>query len=489
MAVKPVKLFDRNGRIIESNRLFVAAKQQWNRDKRPNLGIDFHSNLSGYGFKELLSAGRWIYSNIAPVANAIDLRAELTVGDAFQSQFYGQDKAWGKTAENWLYEWHKVCSVQGASYNFPTLLKLYLKSACVDGDVGVLLTETAEGYPQIQTIAAHRIGNPKDATSQWINGVLVDGSLRPLAYQITDGDTDVARVEAGDMHLFFLPRYPDQVRGVGNLASSIHDHDDLRKIVDFLKLGMLKSSSIIIHETNESGMQDVSNEFSSALPQSGETNETATVFTQSIDGGTVMTSRAGTGSKVEFPHDQRPSAEFQQMFDRIHRSALAAIGWPLEFYQPGSIGGASLRFQMELVQTSIRKQQAFAKRIASTIDSWAVAKAIKAGMLPPSNEWWMWDHQPPAAPTADKGWDAEIRRQNFLAGVLPFEEWCYQEGRWPEEVMQSNREHATAILADAKALADKYGVSIEYAANMLQQRGTSGVSISQSSSSAESVSL
>jgi hypothetical protein len=101
----------------------------------------------------------------------------------------------------------------------------------------------------------------------------------------------------------------------------------------------------------------------------------------------------------------------------------------------------------------------------------------------------MWDHQPPAAPTADKGWDAQIRRESFLAGVLPFDEWCYQEGRWPEDVKSANNRHALDILTEAKALADRFGVSIEYAANMLQQRGTSGVSISQSTSSAESVAL
>ena len=148
-----------------------------------------------------------------------------------------------------------------------------------------------------------------------------------------------------------------------------------------------------------------------------------------------------------------------------------SVGWPVELtYDASKIGGASLRMVMEVAQRTIAEYQAIAQKMATRIDAWRIAKAIKEGELPENPEWWKIAHQTPEQMTADKGYSSQVDREEYKLGFVTLKDIAARRGKWWEEERAQLESEADDLLTRATALAKRHGISIEAALSLLQQR-------------------
>lgn len=413
---------------------------------------DTNKLLPQGSWRTMTAFARALYSTLGEVRGPILEKANLSVGDGWIPQFTGTDTAWGRKAEVWLWEWMKIADVRGSPYDFHTDLRLASVALDRDGDIGVLLTENADGYPLIKLFAGHRIGSRTDgkveagpyAGLQIFNGVIFNAEGRTVAYRLLgDSEGDDRDVSARDLCLTFDPDWCDQARGISALYHAITALQDRQDIDDYTLQGIKAAATRALVEENESGESDSG---------SGRTNLTADASglqVQDLLGGTIQYFKAGTGSKLSVVDDKRPSTENQAFKESLLRAAYQGLEWPYEFTRDAKeIGGANVRVVVSKINRTVKKRQAILRKLATRIAGYALSKGIKNKALPPSKEWWMWDWQMPAALTADAGRDSQAARENYKMGMGTLRDYFGSQGQWWEEQLDQR-------IAEAKAIKEK----------------------------------
>lgn len=495
-AAKPVKL-NGNAKPIYggNNTLIVSATQTEDRKRVLPHDRDIHRLVSNYGRKTLMSLGRWMFWNIPEIKGAILEQANLATS-TFIPQYTGRNKSWGIKAEAWLREWHKIMDVGGWPFDYESYVKFLVVKPLVDGDMATLLTETETGYPQIQTIPAHRIdssimtgqtvtGGEYDGY-RIIDGVIVDDLNRAVALRVKLSDgingepATYQDIPASDIFLSFDPEDIDQKRGFSALASSafnLQDRDESRR---FELLAQKAFSSKTIIETNESGEADSA----AAIMQGALYNSDGTkagLDKELIDGGTITYLKAKSGSALDAFAWDRPSANSQEFQERTLRDAFKGSEWDVLFsIDPKGTGGAAMRIIVEKVNAVLAKRRRLVEKACRRVDGYAVSKAIKLGILEPDVDWWKWEYQGPGEISADRKYDSEIDIEEIAQGLATAKKAIARRGEFYEDVRAQLLQEATDRLDDAKQLASKFGITIQEALLILRppSRTTGSVSAS-----------
>lgn len=421
---------------------------QSNRHRRPlrSLNKETRQLIPTGTHQQLISAGRWLFGNFAPVRGALLEQCTYSV-QPFIPQYVGKDLEWGERAESWLRDWHKIMDIQGRC-DFEEFLYLSLLSIKRDGDVGVLLTNTAGGYPAVQLIPAHRIASRTQGANEH-NGVITNKQGRAVSYMI-DGER---KVSARDLAVSFFPEWSDQGRGITPLSAVTGDLQDVKELREYELNAQKAASSIALIEHNEDGYADDSEAFIDQTIDDG--NLTTTLET--LEGGAIRYFRAGSGSKIEVLDRNRPGANAQEFENTILRSAFQALEWPYDLsLDPTKIGGAVVRLVTAKAQRTVEKNQRLVRKIAKRIDGYALAKAMKLGLLPqPKNgDWYSWHYQGPRKISVDGGRDAAAGREDYKLGLTTLQELYADRGlHWEDEVEKRITEQRFVL-----DLANKYNI-------------------------------
>jgi hypothetical protein len=446
MALSPYKINDRRSAYVgASNLLYDAGAQKSVRRQMPRTDRDTRKNLSQLGWREIMSAARWICANFGPVDGAIRQMANYAVGRAYNVQYIGRNKAWGAKMEEALYQHDKICDVRGDNFDFRTSLKLDLRTLIRDGDCASLLVEGDGGYPFYQSIPSHRIGSRSYvaltvdggpyAGMMVTNGVIQNDYGRAIAYQVFRDDyisTEREDISSKDMVFTYSPVYQDQSRGISWLAQAINDVADIFDIRSFLKLGIKSESALALLEFNEKGAPM---DTGSSIISGGPTDDAPTTpFYEKLEGGAIRYFRANSGSKIEVPSVNRPGENAQKFAFEILRGSFEALGWPIEFYNPEMLGGANIRLRVAQAKRTIEDLQLLADKIAIRKHTYAIAKLIKIGALDPDPDWWRIEHQCPRDITVDNGRDVKADIDMYLKGAITLKELCERGGDYWEDI-------------------------------------------------------
>ena len=176
-----------------------------------------------------------------------------------------------------------------------------------------------------------------------------------------------------------------------------------------------------------------------------------------MEGGAIRYFRAGSGSKIEVMDRNRPSQNSQAFENVILRSAFQALEWPFDLsLDPTKIGGAVVRLVTAKAQRTVEKNQRLVRKIAKRIDGYALAKAMKLGLLPQpkGGDWYSWHYQGPRKISVDGGRDAGAAREDYKLGLTTLQELYADRGlHWEDEVEKRISEQRFVL-----DLADKYGI-------------------------------
>lgn len=408
-------LADKQGRIVPRSQMFEAARSchpdrtHWELDYR-----DTWRHLSSYNYKRIVSDSQRLFANMGVIKGASIEKADYSIGNAWQPRFLGADREWGDKAEVWLEEWHRICNILGPPFDWNRSLKLI--SLCVDRDgrCFILFTYTATGWPLIQFIPGHRVGNRRSNKIEegpykglrCINGVILNEYGRAVAYNVLGDSSDEDRIiPAKAMIQVFNPEWWDAGTGLPSVTHAVNDLHDLKDSQDFEKMAMKAASAIGLLEWNERGEAPPEEDGGPVQIVSSASGGEKVTY-ESMLNGMIRYFKAGSGSKLESFVYNRPPEAWHKFIEYILRTSFAGMRWPIEIaWDSSKIGGANVRLVGNKAKKSIEANQAIIAPIARRIDVFAVAAAISAGWLESNEEWYMWGHTLPAHLTVDDGRD------------------------------------------------------------------------------------
>lgn len=422
-----------------SDQLYDASKASNVRRQVQTLATDTHKAISASGRDRIMSFGRLLFANFPSIEGAIQEQAALAVS-TFYPRYMGRNREWGKRAEQWLVDWEEIMTVAGSWFEGDLVRELLLYSVLVDGELGILLTETPSGWPAIQLWMSHLIGDNhtsfanRDLDEMVIDGVEVNQFRRPKKYLLSAAG-EIKKVPASDFILAYCPTRPDQVRGISKLGSSVNDWQDIAESRRFELLAQKACSAHALIEHNETGeVDETKSVIQSDATFDSTDNGLVTPTVESLEGGIYKYFAAKSGGKLEAFKFDRPGANVQNFQREVEMHAFRGLEWDRGFtLDSARINGTSIRVVVDRINRTVRKRQKLVKKVFRRIHSYAVAKAIGLGELPFDEDWYRWDYQVPATVTPDTKRQSDVDIQEYERAFTTMQDICAKRGsRWEE---------------------------------------------------------
>ena len=418
---------------------YPASKVDDQYPARPELSLDQKDMLGRMEHKQLLNSARHIYNAYPMVSGAINDIANHVIGNGWNPQFKGKDEAWGDKAESWLKEFYKVADVRGFPYNLRSDMYVGVISLMRDGEFFIYKTANAQGYPMIQFLESHRIGqrynqmNGKVLEGDYAgltqrNGIAYNDFSRPVAYHfLGDRPEDDKWIDATQLQHIFDPKWFSQGRGISPLVYGLLDWLDVHGWRQNEKAAQLIISSIALIEANEEGAPDSLQE-RMARAAASVSSDTAGPVKPMIENFKQGMNRfiKINGSNIKALEAQRPSAQQADFEQRVLRGCFRALGWT---YEQGldskGQGGANVRRDVAQNQKSVEHMQAVIEMPWIRINVYALSAANALGVLIDENgepfelvgDYYKWRPQLPKTMTVDAGRDGKLAIEEIRSGV------------------------------------------------------------------------
>jgi len=436
--------------------------QRYRRPFEPLTVNTISQEVNTSDWMMLLSDSRKLYCNLGPAKGAIDDKATFSIGRAWNAKFTGTPSDAALKAERWINEqWYPMADARGGMFDFKTDLFVSSVSIDRDGEIYLLLTESKDGWPQIQLLPAHMIG-ARDAAKtvvesgpykglKVIQGVVVNEVGRAVAYHVLGADsTGDKYYSAQDLIQIFDPGWADQVRGFPVFMHALMDLKDLRTVQGYEKIAAMLMASVGLIEKNETGAPDANDPMNvlTRQPTNIAGTDTGPIITQDNYGGTTRYYRANSGAGLEQLKNDRPGEAVNNFMDRLIRNACTGAGWPFELtWDASKLGGANVRLLIARAMRTVEDRQDLLRPVARRVVGYAVAKAIKSGILEPFDEWYAWDFGMPARMTADYGRDSKADLADLEAGVTTLTDILAEEGKTLSQHIAKRKADNDALVA------------------------------------------
>jgi capsid protein len=332
-----------------------------------------------------------------------------------------------------------------------------------DGEVFFRTVTQSTGYPALQLILAHRIGDARsqvyapsqsavrDEAPGVIDGVVVNPQMRPIFFRHLignglDAGSNYEDIPAQQMVHVGEAAQGDELRYVTPLAPSINHLRDIGDAVGFEKMA-LKISSYIAMAIRSSNPQGADFFGESTASVNADRNTELTVESLGNAGGAIP--RLGVGEDLISWTSNRPSQNFREFCDILLREVCGNVGVPWEFYaRPSDAGGAALRAVLVRAQRTFEQRQALLiDRLCSRVWAHVITVGMAKGYIPQNENWWKVEWQRPAAASVDYGREAAANLNDVRSGLRTYSEDYSERGmEWKDQL----RQRAT----EAKYLAD-----------------------------------
>ena len=436
-----MSILNQYGSPTSSSRKMIHAsdKRAQGLQYTPELIKDFDELFSATDWRSTVTQSRIVFSNFPVPRSASMQKAWHSVGNAWKPEFIGEDAEWGENELlPFLDLWSKNLDVRGEMFDLN--MNLHLDSVAIDrdGDVFALLTEDNDGFPKIQKIGAHRVGDRVGSGGKAEsgpfqgrairNGVIKNNFGRTLAYQILGDTADEDRiVDANDCIMLNDPDWHDQGRGVPAFAAVIPELRKAKTSEEWELMAQLVNSAHSLVEYNETGTAD----FTSDVANQGVADDGLNV--QSLSGGMIRYFKANSGAKLEAINSARPSDSWDVFQDRVQRLACTCVSWGYELtWKPEGLNSVSVRSVQDKARHAVARRQVVLRRGLMRQAEWAVTIGIKNGYLAaPTNaqDWDKFTFSLPPQMTIDPRHDSKTEMEDFKIGRKNMTQLLKRDGK------------------------------------------------------------
>lgn len=382
---------------------------------------------------ELVNYSRQLRAQIDTLDAAIEAKNNWAFGDAWDAHYTGQNRKWGDAFEDFINNvWMPNCNIRGPLYGFKTTMMLSGQAWDVDGDDVMVLTENANGFPQIAIYPATRIsssivhnynktvtGGPYDGATI-CDGVIFDRNSRPIAVRIVGEDGTHQDISTYNADLAYEPKWSDQGRGIPRIAVSLLKWMNLQDIDEFLQRGMKRAAAVGLLKKTAEGEALPNEAFPEEAAEESPDGITRTVGYEEIEGGEMYYLSAPDGETIEGLDFKNPHPNVEAYIHRVHRGALQSVGWFLELIDLTATGRAPTRVLCAMANQSILSRQCTQYRRWKRAITYAVFKAMKTGYLARNDDAvdaLRFEPGLPAPISVDAGNDAQADREALKLGL------------------------------------------------------------------------
>lgn len=446
------------------------------RPAPPNHYGDYIDLLAPRNFRRLVSESRAQGGHGQPHA-LLDQKADYVAASDFRPQFRGNDHTYGATALPILESALNITNLRGYLYDWRTTWRLAVPTLGTDGSFYVLLTRWESGYPAIQILEAHRIGQRDDSLQvvgaadalttittdtgaqktirgayrglRITGGHIYNPSGTEVAYRVLGPDpkgADDLDISARDLFRVARPRSYSEGRTPPEMAAALFDFLGLELAQSAQLDQQIEDARLTLIETNADGKYNPAAAFSAPrAPTSGAT--------ETVESTRGRTRFVKTGYSVTAHQSERPSDQWMNFDSRVHSRGAAGIRWRAEMLDPAALKGASNRALQDQINTLIRETFTTLDRAATRVANYVAA--VLAGpdlrVLPLHEETMSWGIAPPPWFEVDRA-SAKYDLDDVAAGRVAMSTLHARDGKTSAEVYT---ERARAYM-EALAIQKKY---------------------------------
>lgn len=442
--------------IVSTNDRFQRSADTRTKDRPwlPTRLDDITKLIRPVERQTLVAVSRLLVENWGPVRAIARQIPMFTVGRAWVPSLNASAGV-KKSAERLVRE--QFCpSVDLAGNDLATVLYLLTHALIRDGEYFYLLTERKTGWPAIQIIPSHRIGQ-RSASEKIVangrykglpieDGVICNRRGTPVAYRfLAEDPKNDEDISARNLIHRFDCDYPEAKRGYPAIAHGLNDGRDGLQAHEWERLNMLARSSHTMIEWNETGAPDNDPRYhfdDDGIPKASGVPGEVTVTP--LQGGTWKHFRAGSGSKLEALRHDTPGEVWESHNNRLIRKIYVGVPWPFSWGWEGNGPGGGTAERREIMQArqTIEDTQAIIERDARIILGYGYKKLVKLGAARDTSDWWRWSFSKPPKPTIDDGRVIKGQMDLWRAGLVSDSDMLSDLGKDPEEYWRQKFEHA-----------------------------------------------
>jgi hypothetical protein len=449
------------------------------------LGLDMMSR------DLLVRWSREVNSQMGFVNAAVRILAQFAVGDAYEPEYLGKNKEWGKYAVDWLLnDFYPNCCTRGPSFDLKTVLSLESTLLDIDGDFLCIYGYSKNGFPKFQLIPAHRITTFTTNNSVYnLNGVDcvdADGVVyeaetgRPLGYKVLNHSNLVNTVGSGvigekfistrDAQLIYDVRYADKGRGIPSIGPAILQALSIQEIDRYLLQRVKVESCVALIEKNAAGQAPI--ELEQTLQALTAENTSFGLLTPSpnvhavdiFQGNEMRYIKSTDGSDIKSLASNTPAEQTQEYVRRLETQILATLGVPHQLiYSPENVAGRISDGIVGNFNAAIQRRQSVLDKHSKFIISWALANAMKLGLIPTNNDeniGKVFNLTHPPAASLNAGYDNAADLAAYSAGLKSMNDIVKKQKHTAADVMAEREEEAIEFFTSAKRISEKTGIEL-----------------------------
>ena len=424
---------------------YPTAANSVQRMAQGDLNADMIDLVDRQKERLLRSDARFIFTSNSTVNGAVMQKAGKVYGGSWRFQSHSLDPEFVKAVEEDMQKIDSLLDIRGPQYSWRRNVKLESKSLDVDGDFFVLLTETGEGFPQLQYLEAHRIGQTlydndgtlKDGKYKGLRiqgGVIYNKFSRAVAYRVlTEDGEGFFDVSARDIIHVTDPDWFSQGRGIPAIASGMLDWYDMAEVRDFEKISQKVNSALTLKEKNATGNADVAR----GIAQ-GQRRSPGAFQSQILAGGTIRYLKHS--DDLEAHESNRPSDGFLKFSDKIEAGAFYGMKWRREMLDSSAVGGAGVRAFQRDINDCINDRFELLERYKKRVAVWIIAKRAQQGAYSLPEDWYKCSFTKPREFTVDDGNARKADREDLRAGVASECDILSRRGEDPTAFLEKRAE-------------------------------------------------
>jgi hypothetical protein len=432
------------------------------RPRPANHFADYLTLLSPARFRELVSECRVVGSR-GLAAALLENKADYVAASGFRPRFEGTDTAWGTVASAALQDALKICNIRGPRFDWRSSWRMAVPTRATDARFFILLTKWASGWPALQFLEGHRIGQREDyvgggnvvkegdalttftdesgktVTARGVyaglfinNGVITTPSGTEVAYRVLGATKELDQdISARDIIQIATPQHYSESTPVPDIARALMDLLALDTAQTCQLDQQIADAKQTFLEWNETGKQDPV----LALSGMAGASEDDTTPVEMIERGNYRYLKSGVG-RLEAFKSERPSDQWMNFDARVTSRAAAAIRWRSEMLNPAELRGSNTRAFQDQINTLIADEFATIAPAAVRVVGYFVSTLIGLKVIPNSSEWMRWGIAPPPWFEVDRA-SSKIDVDDVAAGRMPMSILHSRDGNTTREVYQA----------------------------------------------------
>lgn len=409
---------------------------------------DMRRDLSPWDRNEMVKKCRWAERESSLFRQILNDLCIYVIGDGIKPQAHASNPETSRLYEEYFARKASRLDVSGKS--FYQCQAIVTRAMIRDGDAFCIKAEL-NGEARIQTIEAHRVGDPTDADTPedcW-DGIGFGKYNEPLYYNVYKADGGSRKVEAQSvMHIVDMETASGS-RGVPVLQSSLNAIQDIKEILELERRAVKDNGDVTRVIKKGSGFldEDAASEISS--------NHNSAESIASQMGGKALVLEAS--DSFESFESKRPNSTFVGFLAALEKDICAIL--PYEFVKdPNSAGGAAVRLVTAKAARVFGKyQQVILTTFCKPTWDYIIADGIAKGEIPDDPRWYDVSWTTPKSVTVDAGREAANDRADIEMGLMSPSELFGQRGL---DFRQESEKRA-ADMAFLQVLAKQYGVPFE----------------------------